>query len=350
MAKPVLQAIKAFDAVSAHNITFSYTGQISKIEAIFYDNSTNAEIYGSGVFCITQKNTYVLPANCLSNTATAYYVKLRVYDSAGTASLWSDSVLFYCKSTPTFGFSNITYDGVNPVIIQTASYMFECSYTYSVPHAEVLNYYTIYFYDFQKNLISTSEKYYDINSGCIINNFEQGQTYFVRAIAITINGMEIDTGYIELLTNYATASAYSKIQATNRYQNGDVSLNLHIISVDGECSKTPVYVSSANGSAVDLSDGSTVTYSSGFGAAGDYVLGLLLKNVNDNCKIIQLSNGTILVNVGVCTRAGVTFAYLQEPSTGYIVESNNVVRGVNPIAVYIKRVSGVYSISIAEQK
>ena len=253
MNRPVLYAIPAFDARSGTTIKFAFTGStILKSEAIFYNSDSGSPVYGEGVFCEGSLPYYTVPANVLKNSNIAYYVKIRVYDENGNISSYSEPRLFYCIATPMFRFDLLNADRKN--LITNSSTIFKIEYDNGVQDEE-LNYYSIYLYDKDKNQISVSAKMYKPMVEYEVFGLNSKQTYYVRSIGETKNGMVIDTSFVELYVEYTSTESYAMITLTNRPSSADIVVQSNVKSIDGTYyTGTPEYIDSKSGKAVVLLD------------------------------------------------------------------------------------------------
>ena len=221
---PSVYAVDAFDPAYSHSFEFYYVGnQAVSNRAIITDNSTQTQVYN--VKQDGLRLNHVLPANTLS-VGHSYTIQIQVYDVDGNQSNLSNSVLFYCFSTPQFYFSNVN-DGD---VLYAAN--FELKLTYSQQESEPLSEYKYYVYDNTKSLLSASESYYtDANLSYILYGLKNNMTYYVRAIGKTQHGMSVDTGLIEVIIKYNTVKSNVLFEAINNRQTGCIILRTNILSV-----------------------------------------------------------------------------------------------------------------------
>jgi hypothetical protein len=174
----------AFDATEPQVFTFSSTGsQAFKNRLTVRDNLTNAVVYNDIIE--TFQLRHELPANKLTN-GVLYNAVITTFDINNVESAPSNTIIFYCYSTPSFMFSNLTENQ----IIQNSSY--EVNLTYSQPQGEILNSWQVLLYDEHKQLLNTSGLRYktDILS-YVVSGLEDNDSYYIRATGETLNRMEI---------------------------------------------------------------------------------------------------------------------------------------------------------------
>lgn len=224
LSTPSIYAVDAFDPAYPHSFEFYYVGnQAVSNRAIITDNSTQAQVYN--VKQDGLRLNHVLPANTLL-VGHSYTIQIQVYDADGNQSNLSNSVLFYCFSTPQFYFSNVN-DGD---ALSVAN--FELKLTYLQPESEPLSEYKYYVYDNTKSLLSTSESYYtDANLSYMIYGLKNNTTYYIRAIGKTQHGMSLDTGYVKVIIKYNTVKSNVLFEAINDKITGCIIIRTNILSV-----------------------------------------------------------------------------------------------------------------------
>ena len=155
LSTPLLYPIPAFDANFDNDITFTVIGgdQVVGNRLSIKVNSTQVEVYNGTVESYVFKHT--IPANTLTN-GVYYTAQIKTYgdiediSDPTKGSSWSQSVPFYCYSTPVVTWFN------RPVgsIIDTSTFTFV--FSYSQAENEELYSYIINLYDQSQTLISTS--------------------------------------------------------------------------------------------------------------------------------------------------------------------------------------------------
>jgi len=235
MSKPILSKIGVFDATAAQTIRFAVYDEISSITYVIYDNETgniltyaNATPTGTGRY-----RTFTLPAGTLTNRLDAYYICIRSTLSDGSTTEYSDKILFYCHTTPTIKFADFSSN----VVVKYPSYAFDLVYTYDEAQGEMINNYKYVLYDVNKEVLKESSTYYysDPLKSFIADGMDDSATYYIRALAETINGYELDTGYITFTTSFDKLAADdSTLTLTNNYYDGTITAtaNVHLDKSD----------------------------------------------------------------------------------------------------------------------
>ena len=273
LVKPIINEIVAFDATQDATITFMASGgdQVTsnKIKVVsnetisgYYNSSThsfykdqyysvliepntkvifidiptsNRYIYNGSAYELTTLSEIVVYENTvvsysLSNVITAgsldngiyYRIAVQTYDILGNESPWSNFQPFYCYSTPTLSF-NIH----NGQIINAPSFQFVL--TYDQAQNEKIDYAKIEVYNGSNILIDSSENLYNTNYPPLSFSYEifgldNHSQYYVKGIAVTIEGTIVETNKILFRTNYDTVTDYATLTATLDSCNGYVNL------------------------------------------------------------------------------------------------------------------------------
>jgi len=224
---PLLYSVSAFDPSYEYTFEFEYSGaQVVSNRAIITDNDTQTEVYN--VMQEGLKLNHILPSNTLE-AGHSYLIQIQVYDRDGNYSDLSSAVLFYCFSTPRFYFSNVNSGDV----VSFAD--LELRLSYEQAETETLNEYKYYLYDVTGEAIYTSNSFYT-ESDMIhtIYGLKNDYVYYIRAIGKTAHGMNIDTGMIEITTNYISIASNVAFKAENDSSTGCVKLKIDIVAIDFE--------------------------------------------------------------------------------------------------------------------
>lgn len=343
--KPILYNIYAFD--KSQEMTFQFVwngnqsfGNIAQIR----NNTTNEIVYQASETTMQLKHT--IPANTLVN-GTLYNVRVAVVDINNNVSEYSDPVLFYCFTTPTFIFDNLTSNQ----IVRNASYQVNMSY--SQQEGESLQSWEISLYDTSQSKIQGSGVKYTDEIKYTLTDLEDNQTYYIKATCLTLNGMEIETEYIPFSVNYKQPSIYSLLTLENVSNNGYIKLQSNIRAVEAKSEKDVEYIDNEY---VDLKD-NTIFIDDDFSLDDDFVINLLGYNLTLNTLIMQLSDGTNVINLYL--RKGIydinnniekTFIELNIPVgfTSYVCYSNYIDNPLKTdmIDIWIKKDNGLYSVYI----
>ena len=227
-ARPIIQKITPFDADKDYAITLSWMGNRAHANRIVIcDNNTNNVVFDDTVSSFSLK--HLIPARTLSNNRK-YTIQAQVYDVENTPSALSNKVLFYTFATPDFYFEDITD---NP-LITNSSYTAAVHY-YSEDWEEISKY-VFYLYDSsRKLLLQSNELTDDYDISYTYKGLDNNTTYYVRCTGVTVNGMELDTGYTKIHVKYENPNTYARIYATPLPSQGciQVATNLIIIQYNG---------------------------------------------------------------------------------------------------------------------
>lgn len=282
--KPSIYNINAFDAKYDSVIKFTWSGnQPYSNTCTIKNNATNAIVYQKTQETLQLKHT--IPANTLTN-GTLYNIAIKVTDQSGSVSESSITVLFYCFSSPSLTISNLTENQV----IQNSSYNLTLSY--SQPEGEELQYYQVLLYNTNKSQIWTSGVKYDSsNLTATLTDLDDNGVYYLRATGITVNGMDLDTGYIYFSVNYIQPSVYALITLENLKEEGSVKIQSNIISLSASYyNGDPTYI---NDNYINLTGSNNhVYFDKDFSLDNDFSINIKGYGFLDYKKVLQISNGT----------------------------------------------------------
>lgn len=346
---PILYNISTFDAGNDKSIEFKWEGnQAFKNRCRIRDNVTNSIVYE--VEQTTMQLRHIIPANTLTN-GKLYNIQIATVDSAGTVSDYSNSVLFYCFTTPTFNFTNV----VNNQVIQNSSY--QVSLEYSQPEGETLRSFEIILYDMSKSIINTSGILYTGMNDLTytLTDLDDNSSCYIRAIGITTNGMEIETEYIYFSVNYEQPSVYSILTLENLNTEGYIKLQSNINVIECYTDKPPIFV---DGEYIDLTD-NTIGINEGFSFENDFIINFSGYNFSKGL-IMQLFNGITTINTYYRTGVydvnnHVEKAYLELyvpiGFTKYCCYSNyiDVPTEKEQLSVWITKHNGLFEISVSKE-
>lgn len=255
-----IHTITPFDSSVGTNINFTWSGnQIYKVRCIIKNNATGVTAYDSTID--TMKQVYILPPTPALINGTKYVAYITVFDvDNNESSIQNIGTPFYCFTTPTFNLSISNGD-----IIRASSYSIGLNYHQT--ENELLNWFNITLYSYQKTSLDSSGAKYDTSDlSYIVTNLQNATQYYIRATGETINGMNLDTGYILFTVSYTTAQIFSKLELNNIPETGAIEIKSNIISAEGVPEKEVSYI---DGEYADLRDNS-VTFDEGYEIDGDF--------------------------------------------------------------------------------
>lgn len=346
--KPILYLINSFDSNINNEIKFVWNGnQAFKNILHIYDNVTNELVYNETVESMQLKHT--IQQGRLTN-GKLYYAKVAVIDKYNNISEFSDPVLFYCFSTPTFSFDGIPQDDQGHNVIRNASYQITLSYHQA--ENDPLQYFEISLYDVDMHLLQSSGKRYNTEDmNYVIANLEDNHVYYVRAIGTTIHGMEVQTKYCYFSVNYIQPAIYSILALENVKEHGYIKIQSNIRAVECKARKYPVKF--IDDEFADLTD-NMIYIDNNFDFDDDFVIMASGYNLSEGL-IMQLSDETN--NTYVYFRRGtydinnnkeMAYIELEIPIgfTKYICHSNyiDIPQDKEIIRFWIKKQNGLYSL------
>ena len=346
--KAILYNINAFDKNKEQEFSFIWNGNQSFGNILqIKDNTNNKIVYQQEQ--PTMQLKHILQANTLTN-GKLYNARIAVKDIDGNISEYSDPILFYCFTIPSFTFNNIEENQ----IIKNSSY--QISMTYNQLEKEPLQSWEISLYDNSRNIIQSSKVQYDNNISYTITNLEDNQNYYIRATCYTLNGMEVETEYIPISVNYKQPSVYSILTLENVSNNGYVKLQSNIRAVEAKSLKEMEYIDNEYANLKN----NTVYIDEDFSLNDDFIINLLGYNLTLNALIMQLSDGNN--NINLYYRKGTyninnnienAFIELNIPIgfTSYICYSNyiDLPSNTDMIDIWLKKKNGLYAVYITNK-
>ena len=346
MSVPVLYSINAFDATTEFTFTFGWDGNQSiKNRLRIFDNVTNALLYDAVIVTFQLKHT--LPINSITNGLTCW-AEIYTIDSNEVQSSPSNKIIFKTYSTPTWNFSNL----ITNQIIENSSYLLELNYSQS--EGETLNYYQIFLYSATQSLLYQSGVLYDrVNLTSSISGLEDNTQYYIRATGKTLNGMDLDTGFIPISVEYTSPSIYSLLTLENVAKDATIKISYNLKIVTGTSNvETPTYI---DGTKIDLTtNGDYVNFEKGFLISGNFLLQMVGQDFIDNSIIAELSNEKQKIELkymrGEFTSQVEEKAYFILRSfnniNNYVIYSNYIPLPLptDRIHIWIKRVDNVYDL------
>lgn len=258
---PVINAITPFDPINSYKISFTYAdNQAVKNRAVITDNSTGEEVYNSEQIGMSLEHT--IPANTLI-AGKQYLIQIQVFDIDNNSSNLSDSVLFYCFSTPTFSFNRL----VDGETYRNASITLNANYVQA--EGEPIRSFQFMKYSYDKVLLEQSSVFY--STSALSHSFyslENKTTYYFRAIGETSHGISLDTGYIEVNVSYEQIPLDILFNVENDYCNGYITISLNIKDIGYEVQNDNYTFENGMLTLIDNS----LIYNEGFSVSNDFSL------------------------------------------------------------------------------
>lgn len=281
MAKPIIQKITPFDATKDYEITLSWSGNRAHANRIIiYDNETNSVVFDDMVSSFALKHT--IPAYTLKNNQK-YYVQAQTYDIENIPSALSNKVLFYTFATPDFYFEDLSENST----ISNSS--FTATVHYYSDDWEDISKYNFYLYDAsKKQLLKSGDLIDDYDISYTYKGLDNNTVYYVRCIGITVNGMELDTGYVEISVKYENPNTYARIYATPLPSQGCIQVSTNLIIIQYNGTDEFEYIDGM----IDLRD-KTLYYDEGFLIEDDFTVIIRGINLWQTADIFKMSNGNL---------------------------------------------------------
>lgn len=351
LTKPILYSQSAFDASQTHIFNFNSIGgsQVVANQLTIVLQSTGSTVYQEKQ--TTYSFLHTLPANTLTN-GQYYSAYIVTYDAENNTSSQSNSIQFYCYSTPEFGFNNIPASG----IITNSSYSF--SLTYNQNEGEKLKSYTITLYDAQRTQVSSSGTQYVGSSEIptvVSYNFtgmSDGVNYYVQAVGVTEEGTELSTPQINIVISYIEPTIFTAVELTNNCLGGYVVVKSNLATINGiSYPVPPVYID--DDTAVDVTNRNAfVQWLQGYNINSDFTASLWGREFSINEPIITLKDkmGNTLVIKYRVNEEGKHYVDLMvvNQSVKYYIYSNFLeLEDDNAnLQIWFRRINNLYEIGL----
>lgn len=279
----------AWDVANGQTFTFNVIGGDAVVGNILYilDNNTNTVVYTLTTISFQYKA--IVPANAVGLINGTYYSAYVVTENSnGDLSLPSNTIQFYCYTTPSWGITNISAGSVvnNSSIAPQALYL--------QVEGEALSDYIFTLYDSSQAQLATSgTKYTGSSASSLTVNYdffglEDNTVYYIRAIGHTVGGTLIDTGYIQFTVSYILPETFNVLTVQNNCNDGYITYYSLAYAIEGTSNPSPpVYVDGK----VDLtSSGSWVQWNDNFVVEDNFTLKAWIVNPNINTDLIRLQD------------------------------------------------------------
>lgn len=231
MVKPIGIAKDAFDATKEETFYFTSSGgdQVVYNKIIIRDNSNNQIVYEN------QTESYsfsqVVPANTLEN-GKQYNFSFITYNIDSEASPSSDPLLFWCYTEPT-----LTLDIRQDEEVKSSSRDFTA--TYNQTEGERLDFIMFILYDINKNIVAQTDELTTTDAPPNVfihrfSGFENDSSYYIRAVGVTIDGTELDTGFILFNVRYENPSMFNYIEVKTLCDQGYNQIRSNVKLLNGK--------------------------------------------------------------------------------------------------------------------
>lgn len=337
-----IYSITPFDQAIGSTFEYNWSATQRYVELTIRTGSSLSSdiVYQSGIIETNLKQVSVPPNSGLQNGKT-YYAFIKITDSNGNNNdNLNSGKMFYCRATPEFDF--VWNDAETPVTNgkrYLKSFSFSFTVTYSQSDGERLDSWSITLYSSDRIPMSTSGTMYNVShtsSGNTVSatlsypfsGFSDSNDYLIRAQGKTQNGINVDTGYVGITSNYSTKSIFAMLQADNVPTEGKIHVHSNIVSAlckvfDPDGKEIPEsqleslgllysgdYTSpsdntKANGNhAIILPDGYHMEIDDGFSLGGNFSMSLIFINPEPNKPLVTFVNANSKYNTYLYYRVG----------------------------------------------
>lgn len=335
MAKPVINKITPFDANYEKIITMTYFGNmVYSNRIIIYDTENMTSVFDDTVASFSL--SHIIPSGVLTN-GKKYAIQCQMFDSEGIASVLSDKAYFWVFETPAFYFANLN----NGDTISSAS--LNVSIVYEQADWEDIGEYRFFIYNENKELLNESEILYDSDDiSYSFRGLESDNIYYIRCFGNTVNGMEIDTGYVKILVKYENPNTYARIYAECDEKTGIVKYNTNFVLIEP---KKDDY--DYNNGFIDLI-GKSIIYDNGFLVPDDFTMTIRGKNMYHSGTVLSAKNDEIGFTLSSYIYEEGKLRYKITVPNGvcnYILYSDALVfDDQDLVTINIRRINNIYSI------
>ena len=355
---PILLNSLPFDATNKHLLHFSYSGsQVFGHRVIVQRNDTMQQVYDSGIV-ESMALTATIPANTLMNGLTYRFqisvICLNTEDGQRVESPLSNVVILKCFATPEFGFVDIKNETTIRNSYFDATLFYNCA-----DITEPLNQYKIILYasDTSTVLFDSGTSYASSGLTVKISGLTDLETYYLRGTGETLNGMELDTGLIQIRCNYIKPDLFLAFYADNVPEDGLVQLSSNFVMIEGATeSESLVYIDNEK---VNLLNGDTVYFDEAFSAT-NFTCDIIVENIKDFSDIMTFDMVNTYAYIKWCKGIFegeetetyyaelVAYSYIGYERLNYIQMSNRIEPPSNgeQIHFWIRHVDGTFDIKI----
>lgn len=237
MVKPIGVVIPAFDAHFAYTFKFQSIGgnQVVANRLVIKENENDRTVYDNKIESYGYSHT--VPADTLTNGKYYYYYFI-TYDKADDASQPSDSIPFYCYTTPQVTFDNIPSDKY----IESSNFNFE--FTYNQKEGELLEYIILNLFDATNKIVATSGELYSVGNppnkfNYIFDGLINNETYSVQVTGRTVNSTIFTNEKVTFQIAYYYSSVFNQLDLSNNCEEGYVAIRNNAVLVEGDTYPMP---------------------------------------------------------------------------------------------------------------
>ena len=333
--KPTLFYMQSFDSSIGTIIKFSWLGNLPASNTLrIKNNETNEVVYEETQTTMRLEHTISSENNLVNGVL--YNASVKVTDSNNSDSEWSDVLLFYCFTTPTFSI-NIEQGQ----IIQAQTYGVDITYAQS--EGELLQSYRAIVYDSDNNIVYDSNIRYILDT-IRITNLQDNGDYSILVTGTTINGMNLSTGLIEFSVDFIKSEAYFVCELQNMYDTGGVYIKSNIVSVEGYSDSDVTYI---DNDIADLTD-NVVHFNDGFSIKDNFSLMIKGSQFEVDSQILKLKGKDETINV-YYKYDTILDQYYFELEANYKNNTYIITTAVSPsedVVLWIKRINSLFQMEV----
>lgn len=299
LSKPTLYSVPAWDVELGYSFRFNVVGgdQIVGSTLKIYNNLTSDLVY-TNVYTSYDSVNVVPPDAIGLENGGYYYANLTTRNANDEESVVSNTIQFYCFSTPSWDFT--VESGIPSGIISNST--LDASVTYDQAEQENLNSYIVNLYSADDRLLATSGTQYTDTAELptivkwVFSGLSDYTQYKIEATGITVHGTEITTGRQSFTVNYISPEGFSNFILTNNCQEGYIAINSNYVNIVGESNPDPAeYIDDEE---IDLTeDGSWARWRDGFIVPSNFTANVWFREPNENIDLVIMrnSNGQSIV-------------------------------------------------------
>lgn len=336
MARPIIKQIQPFDAEQNFEVEILWAGNRPHANRIIIrDNETNDIKFDDTISTFALKHT--IPSNTLEN-GKSWVAEIQVYDEENIPSPLSEKVLFYTFQKPDFEFIDVPKNG------NITNSSFAVSVFYYSPDWEDISSYIFYLYDSAKQQISQSNTLSDsFNVAYTYTGLENNTSYYIRCKGVTVHGMKLDTGYIQINVKYQNTKMYSRIYTDTVPEKGYVKISSNLIRIEYNGDETFDYENNM----IKLID-KTLYYDEGFIIDGNFTLIINGKNLWQTNDIIKMNNNTpgLVLSSRIYSNGKLRFRLLVPNSVNHYLLYSDELDFTNndKVTIVLRRKNNLYQI------
>ena len=280
--KPIIDYIPIFDKNFGTNGSFITNSYITGYKIEIKDTS-NVSVYIDTVN--ESSNKFTIPADTDLVNGENYILTITTYEENGKE-YTSDPVIIKCCTTPEFELS--VYSGADYFLKST---ILNTTVTYSQSEDEELNYYYVVVKDKNDKTIFTSDYIYNIQEYAEINDLNDNSIYYVTAYGKTINGMDIQSKTVKVITMFSKNELPMTLKGENNYKNASIDLGISVRNMLYRLEKAEKYTNVYD-RGIDLSD-NTLEYYDGFSIDDDFSMAIEYTPTSSKGTVLLLNNNEV---------------------------------------------------------